>query len=107
MFKFFKRLFSNTAIEEKVDDLNEQDKAKKILEKIVKEEEKKESENLIVNNNQCDAEVVIRCAFEHCDEEFTVRFLKFQNIYPKYCKRHRNKYKRDYDRLKKELGNIT
>lgn len=107
MFKFFKKLFCNDAIEKVEENIEENNKAKEILEKIVKEENKKKSNNLLLNDNQCDAEVVIKCDFEYCEEEFTVRFLKFQNVYPKYCKRHRNEYKRNYDRLKKELGKIS
>ena len=38
--------------------------------------------------------IVMKCELEGCNEEFEVKILPNIYVYPKYCKEHRNEYRR-------------
>jgi len=66
---------------------------------IDKPKDKKEDigvENQIINHKLLDEQkVILKCSLEGCEEEFKVTLIPKQNIYPKYCEKHRNAYQRE------------
>lgn len=53
--------------------------------------------NIIIKHKHVKATTVCRtCALDGCDNEYDITLIPNQIIYPKYCIKHRNKFKREF-----------
>jgi hypothetical protein len=74
-------------------DEHRKDKYKKNL---YRKEMKKIGDNTYIKHNNDECILIIKkCGLKHCDNEFEIKLIPNQYIYPKYCEEHRNKFKRD------------
>jgi len=75
-------------------------KYRKIIdaEKIARQkaEEEARNPNQIIHHEFTDStKMKIRCALDGCENEFTIKVIPKVYVYPKYCKEHRNAFKRE------------
>jgi len=88
-------------------------KYRKVIDEGKVEKKKADEETNNLNQNQIikhdfndSVKMVLPCQLEGCQEEFTVVVYPKIFVYPKFCKEHRNEFRRELHlkRLEKENG---
>ena len=58
------------------------------------DEESQQNNQTIPHKYLRSQDILMECSLDGCPEKFFVKLTKNTNVYPKYCEKHRNPYKR-------------
>jgi hypothetical protein len=74
----------------------EEHRKDKYKKELYKQEKKKLGDNSYIKHDNEECLIIIKkCGLKGCVNEFDIKLIPNQYIYPKYCEEHRNKFKRD------------